>query len=118
MSGGYLAFFGLLMIRRPPRATRTDTRFPYTTRVRSLRQAEQILATAEDSIAQQRTALAQDENLIRLLVGGDVDLALLPRCLTEVTPSVVALPAGVSSEILLRRPDVIDRKSTRLNSSH
>ncbi|HEV2600409.1 efflux transporter outer membrane subunit [Sphingopyxis sp.] len=73
-----------------------------------LRQAEQILATAEDSIAQQRTALAQDENLIRLLVGGDVDRALLPASLTEVTPSIVALPAGVSSEILLRRPDVIE----------
>ncbi|WP_168454672.1 efflux transporter outer membrane subunit [Sphingopyxis microcysteis] len=73
-----------------------------------LRQAEQILATAEDAIAQQRTALAQDENLIRLLVGGDVDRALLPAGLVEVTPSVVGLPAGVSSEILLRRPDVIE----------
>ena len=73
-----------------------------------LRQAEQILATAEDSIAQQRTALAQDENLIRLLVGGDADRALLPAGLSEVTPSVVSLPAGVSSEILLRRPDVIE----------
>src|SRR3546814_2294049 len=29
----YLFFF--LMIRRPPRSTRTDTRFPYTTLVRS-----------------------------------------------------------------------------------
>jgi multidrug efflux system outer membrane protein len=73
-----------------------------------LRQAEQILATAEDSIAQQRTAIAQDENLIRLLVGGDVDRALLPASLTEVTPSIVSLPAGVSSEILLRRPDVVE----------
>ena len=73
-----------------------------------LRQAEQILATAEDSIAQQRTALAQDENLIRLLVGGDVDRTLLPASLTEVTPAIVSLPAGVSSEILLRRPDVIE----------
>ena len=73
-----------------------------------LRQAEQILATAEDSIAQQRTALAQDENLIRLLVGGDIDRALLPASLTEVTPAIVSLPAGVSSEILLRRPDVIE----------
>lgn len=73
-----------------------------------LRQAEQILATAEDSIAQQRTALAQDENLIRLLVGGDVDRALLPASLADVTPSVAALPAGVSSQILLRRPDVIE----------
>jgi len=73
-----------------------------------LRQAEQILATAEDAIAQQRTALAQDENLIRLLVGGDVDRARLPAGLAEVTPSVVGLPAGVSSEILLRRPDVLE----------
>src|SRR3546814_2578410 len=28
-------FFVLLMIRRPPRSTRTDTLFPYTTRFRS-----------------------------------------------------------------------------------
>jgi multidrug efflux system outer membrane protein len=73
-----------------------------------LRQAEQILATAEDSIAQQQTALAQDENLIRLLVGADFDRALLPAGLADVTPGVVQLPAGVSSQILLRRPDVIE----------
>jgi multidrug efflux system outer membrane protein len=73
-----------------------------------LRQAEQILATAEDAIAQQRTALAQDENLIRLLVGGDVDRALLPTGLAEVTPAISSLPAGVNSQILLRRPDVIE----------
>ncbi|WP_257545752.1 efflux transporter outer membrane subunit [Sphingopyxis sp. DBS4] len=73
-----------------------------------LRQAEQILATAEDSIAQQQTALAQDENLIRLLVGAEFDSALLPAGLADVTPGVVQLPAGVSSQILLRRPDVIE----------
>ncbi|MCW0197194.1 efflux transporter outer membrane subunit [Sphingopyxis sp.] len=73
-----------------------------------LRQAEQILATAEDSIAQQQTALAQDENLIRLLVGAEFDRALLPAGLADVTPGVVSLPAGVSSQILLRRPDVIE----------
>ncbi|MBN9789558.1 transporter [Pseudonocardia sp. TMWB2A] len=73
-----------------------------------LRQAEQILATAEDAIAQQRTALAQDENLVRLLVGSDFDRALLPASLAEVTPAIVALPAGTSSDILLRRPDIIE----------
>ncbi|PKP87939.1 MAG: transporter [Alphaproteobacteria bacterium HGW-Alphaproteobacteria-17] len=73
-----------------------------------LRQAEQILATAEDAIAQQRTAIAQDENLIRLLVGGDVDRALLPAGLAEVTSAIAPVPAGVSSQILLRRPDVIE----------
>src|SRR3546814_2406607 len=65
-----------------------------------LRQAEQILATAEDAIAAQTRALAQDENLIRLLVGGYVDRATLPASLAEVTPAIVALPAGVSSRIL------------------
>src|SRR3546814_20044524 len=32
----YFLFFFVLMIRRPPRATRTDTLFPYTTLFRSL----------------------------------------------------------------------------------
>src|SRR3546814_6561304 len=32
-----LLFFFFLMIRRPPRSTRTDTLFPYTTLFRSLR---------------------------------------------------------------------------------
>ena len=73
-----------------------------------LRQAEQILATAEDAIAAQTSALAQDENLIRLLVGGDVDRALLPGGLADVTPAIASLPAGVNSQILLRRPDVIE----------
>ncbi|MDZ3831824.1 MAG: efflux transporter outer membrane subunit [Sphingopyxis sp.] len=73
-----------------------------------LRQAEQILATAEDAIAQQKSALAQDENLLRLLVGGDVDRALLPASLDEVAGAIAALPAGVRSDILLRRPDVIE----------
>jgi multidrug efflux system outer membrane protein len=73
-----------------------------------LRQAEQILATAEDMIAAQTSALAQDENLIRLLVGGDVDRALLPVGLSDVTGAIAALPPGVSSDILLRRPDVIE----------
>src|SRR3546814_12295398 len=33
---GSLTFFFFLMIRRPPRATRTDTLFPYTTLFRSI----------------------------------------------------------------------------------
>src|SRR3546814_11707392 len=33
------AFFFFLMIRRPPRSTRTDTLFPYTTLFRSLKAA-------------------------------------------------------------------------------
>src|SRR3546814_3721555 len=36
-----LYFFFFLMIRRPPRSTRTDTLFPYTTLFRSMRIAQQ-----------------------------------------------------------------------------
>ena len=72
-----------------------------------LRQAEQILATAEGDVAALTAALAQDENLIRLLVGGEVDRALLPGGLGEVVPTVAALPAGLDSAVLLRRPDVV-----------
>src|SRR3546814_13765174 len=40
-------FFCFLMIRRPPRSTRTDTLFPYTTLFRSLRySASHAAATA------------------------------------------------------------------------
>jgi len=73
-----------------------------------LRQAETILATAQADIAAQTTALAQDVNLVRLLVGAPFDAALLPGRLDEVVQSVAVLPAGLSSEILLRRPDVLE----------
>ena len=73
-----------------------------------LRQAEQVLATAEGDLALQTAAVAQDENLIRLLVGADYDKTLLPPGLDEVSASIATLPAGTSSEILLRRPDVVE----------
>lgn len=73
-----------------------------------LAQAQQVLAGAEQSIAEQTALLAQDVNLLRLLVGREIDPALLPEGLTEIAPSYVALPAGLDSRVLLRRPDVIE----------
>lgn len=73
-----------------------------------LRQAEQILATARGDVAQQTAALAQDENLIRLLVGAEFDRALLPSGISEAGAAIAALPAGTQSEVLLRRPDVLE----------
>lgn len=73
-----------------------------------LRQAEQILATEQGDVAEQTAALAQDENLIRLLVGADFDRTNLPEGLAEVGASIAALPAGTSSQVLLRRPDVLE----------
>jgi multidrug efflux system outer membrane protein len=72
-----------------------------------LRQAEQVLATAEGDLAALTAAVAQDENLIRLLIGGPVDPALLPAGLDEVFASVATLRAGTDSAVLLRRPDVV-----------
>lgn len=73
-----------------------------------LTQAQQILATAEGNIASQKTALAQDVNLLRLLSGTEVDPALLPAGLDEIDGSFATLPAGLSSDVLLRRPDVVE----------
>lgn len=72
-----------------------------------LRRAQQILETARGDLALQRTALARDVNAIRLLVGADFDQSLLPGGIGEVNEGLAVLPAGTSSEVLLRRPDVI-----------
>jgi multidrug efflux system outer membrane protein len=72
-----------------------------------LRQAEQVLTQAQADLAQLRTRVAQDVNLLRLLVGGPVDPALLSGSIAEAAGSVAVLPAGIDSSILLRRPDVV-----------
>ncbi|RSV32268.1 efflux transporter outer membrane subunit [Sphingomonas sp. ABOLH] len=72
-----------------------------------LRQAEQILATAESDLAEQRTQLAQDINALQLLVGAPIDPRLLPASIDVALPTIANLPAGIDSSILLRRPDVV-----------
>src|SRR3546814_1560939 len=42
----YVFLFFFLMIRRPPRSTRTDTLFPYTTLFRSIRSDRPLLGPA------------------------------------------------------------------------
>ena len=52
-----------------------------------LRQAEQILEAAKADAADQKTALAQDVNLLRLLVGGDIDPSFfLRRSISQLQP--------------------------------
>ncbi|TPG11978.1 efflux transporter outer membrane subunit [Sphingomonas oligophenolica] len=72
-----------------------------------LRQAQQVLETANADLAQQRTALAQDVNALQLLVGAPVDPALLPVSIDQALPTIATLPAGLDSSVLLRRPDVV-----------
>jgi multidrug efflux system outer membrane protein len=77
-----------------------------------VRQAEQVLATAQADLAQQTTAVAQDANALRLLVGADIDPALLPTAIDRVAGTVATLPAGLDSGVLLRRPDVVQAEYT------
>jgi multidrug efflux system outer membrane protein len=72
-----------------------------------LDQAQQIYDTAEADLARQRTAVAQDVNALRLLVGGPVDPALLPGSIDEAFGTIAPMPTGLDSYVLLRRPDVI-----------
>ena len=73
-----------------------------------LRQAQSILATAQADVAQQRTAVAQDFNALQLLVGAPIDANLLATSVEEAAASFAQLPAGVRSEVLLRRPDIAE----------
>ena len=72
-----------------------------------LRQAQQVLETANADLAQQRTLVAQDVNALQLLVGAPVDPALLPASIEDAQQGLRELPAGLDSGILLRRPDVV-----------
>src|SRR3546814_1113033 len=102
------------MIRRPPRSTRTDTLFPYTTLFRSYLvhrlRIDQILI-AQHRLQLPGVHLGHDHPVIALQklaeIGGqrpdmaDMDMADVP-----------ALGALAAHRLME------DRKSTRLNSSH
>src|SRR3546814_1316081 len=106
------------MIRRPPRSTRTDTLFPYTTLFRSPpvdrdRLAGQIIAAVREQEDKEILKLGhRAETTQRHGVGarrarsgvGD-GVELLPRAFGGAGPR----RGGVEAK---------DRKSTRLNSSH
>ena len=72
-----------------------------------LSQAQTVLAAAQSDLAAQRTAVAQDANALQLLVGAPVDPGLLSTDIEQAANTVAALPAGLDSAILLRRPDVV-----------
>src|SRR3546814_7726483 len=101
------------MIRRPPRSTRTDTLFPYTTLFRS----------GLGDLAFDRLHLAC-QCVVFILVGLDLLLQLTdPRAnlgerLLPVGDAVGRGVRGPRREQGNQQGDEQDRKSTRLNSSH
>src|SRR3546814_17672138 len=107
------------MIRRPPRATRTDTLFPYTTLCRSPQLDEKNLALAstrvpsvslEQSLVMQRKV----EEAVKKLP--EVELMFSKTGTAEVATD--PMPPNISDGFVILKPQDQDRKSTRLNSSH
>src|SRR3546814_1251741 len=100
------------MIRRPPRSTRTDTLFPYTTLFRSIaalftadRLVERVIATAE-ALRHRRHIGRRD-----LECGGD----LVAGGVVELRRAAGPLPLGPQpAQVEEQRA----RTRTRLNSSH
>src|SRR3546814_6019259 len=110
------------MIRRPPRSTRTDTLFPYTTLFRSW-------GVGEHSDYGLLTLLAQDEHggLQVKTPGGWIAAPPLPGTLVcnigdmldRLTGGwYLSTPHRVRNDSGRERLSFPDRKSTRLNSSH
>src|SRR3546814_4039232 len=105
------------MIRRPPRSTRTDTLFPYTSLFRS-----------QDHLPWRRRH-HQDRDGPRCGGGGDVSFDALPSVRGKLTPQAPLAPlvwfkSGGPADWLFEPRDAddladfLDRKRTRLNPSH
>jgi multidrug efflux system outer membrane protein len=70
-------------------------------------QAETLTATARSDVARYITALAQSKNALTVLVGAPVADADLPDTLGQGDAVMPTLPVGLTSAVLLRRPDVL-----------
>jgi multidrug efflux system outer membrane protein len=71
-----------------------------------LRRAQSQVETVRRDIATYTQLVAQDENALNLLVGSSLPRSLLPSELSSLRPPQEVSP-GLSSEVLLRRPDVL-----------
>jgi multidrug efflux system outer membrane protein len=72
-----------------------------------LHQAESLLAQAEAALASLRLTPVQVNNQLMVLVGGPVAGPLPDPLSLERQTSAAALAAGVPSQVLLERPDVL-----------
>jgi multidrug efflux system outer membrane protein len=70
-------------------------------------EAETVYQQARADIARYVTAVAQDRNALELLVGSPVADELLPDSLSSGDAWLADVHAGLSSAVLLQRPDVL-----------
>jgi multidrug efflux system outer membrane protein len=71
------------------------------------RQAESLLTQAETDLAGVRLARAQAENALAVLIGGPIAGPLPDAEPLDQQTSTVALSAGLPSELLVARPDIL-----------
>jgi multidrug efflux system outer membrane protein len=71
-------------------------------------QAMSALEQANVGLSTYATTVAQDVNALRLLVGAEVPADLLPTPQPDLVVTLPDLPAGIGSQLLLRRPDVME----------
>ncbi|TQT41669.1 efflux transporter outer membrane subunit, partial [Xanthomonas perforans] len=78
----------------------------------TLRQAQTTVETARVDVERYTAQVAQDRNALVLLVGTQVPVELLPHALPDnasVEGNVLAsVPAGLPSQLLQRRPDILE----------
>jgi multidrug efflux system outer membrane protein len=72
-----------------------------------VRQAETLAEQARSDLAVATAQVERDRNALRLLVGADLDPGLLPPAGLAGAGQVADVPAGLPSEVLTRRPDVL-----------
>jgi len=73
----------------------------------AVNQARITVDTARVDSARYTALVAQDENALDLLVGSRVPAELLPQSLSESLTSLSDIAPGLPSEVLLRRPDIL-----------
>lgn len=72
-----------------------------------LRNAQTLAETARSDVATYTAQAAQDLNALVLLAGTDVPANLLPNADLAQAQILADLPAGLPSDVLTRRPDVL-----------
>ncbi len=72
-----------------------------------LQQARTTVEAARVDIGRYTTAVAQDMNALALLVGSQIPAELLPAALSETVAAVKDASPGLTSDVLLRRPDIL-----------
>jgi multidrug efflux system outer membrane protein len=77
----------------------------------SLNQAQTTVDSARVDIARFTTLIAQDENALALVVGSPVPEELLPDSLSENLNALKDVAPGLPSEVLLKRPDILQAES-------